>query len=141
MVLIIITIILIIVIQIPDEPNVPQDIVVNQRTERYMGNCIINIGWRPPTNIDQDDITHYMIYINGTNTFNETNDVNQNLMVISYSMCNCSTYQIRVSAVDRCGRQGQSTPTILLDQGPFSLPEYGCELVSTTQATSPDAGI
>lgn len=77
------------------------------------GRCEIQSGWSPPTNISQNDISHYSIVINGKNVINETNINNPSLIISSYLVY--TSNEVSVSAVDRCGRQGQSTPTIKLD--------------------------
>ena len=114
----------------------PQNILVNLQqnlmVERYTGNssCTISIAWNTPKNIAQDDISHYIIYINGTTNYyilNKTESINQNLILTTFPVCPCAEHQVSVSAIDRCGREGQRSPSIIPEQDPFSDTEI-CEL-------------
>ena len=58
--------------------------------------------WNPPSNINQRDIEHYMIYIDGTNIHNGSETTYMN----STSNCVPNTTNISVSAVNRCGVAG-----------------------------------
>ena len=97
------------------------------------------LGWTPPTSTAQDDVSHYMIYINGTNIFNKTTNIGQNLILTAYPVCFCAAHQVKVSAVDRCGHEGQRSPNITPLQDPFSF-SFECEFVSITPSTNPVAG-
>ena len=119
----------------------PYDVTVNQRTEISMGSCIIYLGWNPLINTTQDDITHYMIYINGTNIFNKTKSTDRPLMLSAFPVCTCAAHQISVSAVDRCGVESQKSPDIIPHQESV-LPVNECGFVedNLTQLITSDAG-
>ena len=86
------------------------------------GGCAIHLSWNPPSNIAPRDIMHYMIFINGENSFNETRNVNSNLTITAYSLCDCGNHTISISSVNRCGHVGQSSPTVTLNPKPKELP-------------------
>ena len=111
----------------------PQNINVQQKVERYTGNssCVIFIAWITPINVAQDDISHYMIYINGTNVLNKTESIDQILTLTTFPVCTCAEHLVSVSAVDRCGREGQRSLSIIPEQDPFSDTEM-CEFTPTT---------
>ena len=129
-------------LSITDEPNMPQNITVNQRIVSFMGSsmsCIIYIGWNPPTNVAPDDISFYTISVNGTNILNKTTGIHQNLILATYPMCTCAEHQVGVGAVDHCGREGQRSPSISPDQDPLSGGVVNeCEFV--TPSTRADTG-
>ena len=78
------------------------------------------VGWNPPTNVAQGDISFYMIFINGTNILNKTANIHQNLIMTVFSVCTCAEHQVRIVAIDHCGREGQRSPSITPTQDPFS---------------------
>ena len=108
----------------------PQNVTANQRINGTNG-CTILIGWLPPPNISsEDDISHYMIKVNGT-SFNEI------LTVTARPVCECTTYRVTVdvSAIDRCGREGQRS-LIMLNQGPILLPSSDLQCSAPTGTTT-----
>ena len=117
----------------------PQNVTVNQRIYTGSLSCILYVGWNPPMNVAQDDVSHYTIYINGTNILNKTTSIHQNLILTAYPVCTCAEHQVRVGAVDHCGREGQRSSSITPDQDPFlSAIVNECEFV--TPSTNPDTG-
>ena len=106
----------------------PQYVISNQRMGTT-GRCVVNLSWSSPTNIATSDITHYMVHINGTNIANETQNVHEPLTLATYPLCDCGSHSVSISAVDHCGRMGQSTPNlyVTVDPEPFELPELLCE--------------
>ena len=116
------------------EPIMPQDVTIEQKVERCTGNssCMISIAWTTPRNVAQDDISHYMIYINGTNVLNKTESINQNLVLTSFPVCPCAEHQVSVSAVDRCSHEGQRSPSAIPEPDPFSDAET-CKSAPSTK--------
>ena len=112
---------------LPGVPEMPQNVIANQRINGTNG-CTVLIGWLPPPNISEDDISHYMININGT-SFNET------LTVTAHPVCECATYHVTVSAIDRCGRQGQRS-LVVLSQDPILLPSSNLQCSAPTGTTT-----
>lgn len=111
----------------------PQNVIVKQKMERYTGSssCTVFIAWNTPINVAQDDISHYIVYINGTSyyTINKTENINQDLFLTTFPVCPCAEHQVSVSAVDQCGREGQRSPSIIPEQDSFS--DTGiCELAT-----------
>ena len=68
-----------------------------------------------------------MVHLNGTNVINETHSNNQTLILATYPVCSCASHSISVRAVNRCGRVGQSTPSITLNPEPLPEPVYMCD--------------
>ena len=66
-------------------------------------------------NIASEEVTTYRVFINGSNSWNETNnDIDDNVTLTAYPVCSCvSTNIVSVAAVNRCGRVGPSTPEIM----------------------------
>ena len=95
------------------EPIMPQNVIAKQKVERYTGNsnCTIFIAW---INIARDDVSNFTIYINGTSYYvlNKTQSINQDLILTAFPVCTCAEHQVSVSAVDRCGHEGQRSPSI-----------------------------
>ena len=104
--------------------------------------CIIYVGWNTPINVAPDEISHYRIFINETNVLNKTTNINQNLIMTAYPVCTCTEHQVRVGAVDHCGRDGQRSPSITpnhdLVQYLVTFFNNECEFVIPT--TNPYAG-
>ena len=113
----------------------PQNVTVNQRIEEYTerSGCTIYLGWNPPTNIAQDDVSHYIIYINGTKFYSMMTNINRNLILIAFPVCICASHQITVSAVDRCGREGQRSPNITPVPDQFMFP-FECRIPQSTNS-------
>ncbi|MCG8625235.1 MAG: hypothetical protein MJE68_24960 [Proteobacteria bacterium] len=105
----------------------PQNIIAKQMVESCsMGEskCVIFIAWITATNVAQDDVSHFTIYINGTSyyvsKFNKTASIDQNLILIAFPVCTCAEHQVSVSAVDRCGHESQRSPNVIAEPNPFS---------------------
>ena len=62
------------------------------------------------------DVSHFIIYINETSAMNVSNNINETLTLVTYSVlgCYCASHNVSVQAVNRCGRHGESTPYITL---------------------------
>ena len=111
-----------------DDPDAPTSMMYDIRKDKQNG-CILHLAWNSPTNIAREELSHYMININGTTHMNETSTMT------SIHMCTCDHHHIGIIAVNRCGRTGPSTPNITLDKEPKRLHEFGC---STTTNVSSD---
>ena len=116
-------------------PNIPQGIMTTQRMDNCTGKCTILLGWNPPINIATEDVSHYMVYINETNALSEKSETDKNFTLTAYPVSSCGTHQVSVSAVNRCGHEGQRSPLNMLDQEPLSLPLTMCENPSAGSQT------
>ena len=110
----------------PGDPGIPQNVTANQRIDNT-GNCIILFAWNPPPNAAEDDVSHYLVYVNEAINFKE------NLTLAAYPVGTCGSHNIRVAAVNRCDRVSQNSSIITLNQDP--LPLQG--RVSDTLTTQP----
>ena len=110
----------------PGVADTPQGIMTTQRKDNCTGRCTILLGWSPPINIATEDVSHYIVYINGTNTLSQKNEVDKNFTLTAYAVSSCGAHQISVSVVDRCGQEGQGSPLIMLDQEPLPLSLIEC---------------
>ena len=73
-------------------------------------------------NIAPEEVTTYRVFINGSNTWNETNDIDDNVTLTAYPVCDCvSTYTVSIAAVNRCGRVGPSTPEMIVENNNTKL--------------------
>ena len=106
----------------------PQNVTANQRIDS-IGNCFLIMNWNPPPNLNKDDISRYLVYVNDTNNFKE------NLTLTAYPVCTCGSHTIRVAAFNRCDRMGPNSSTITVDQDPSPL--QGIALI--TQLTAPES--
>ena len=76
---------------IPDAPQVT--------AEYPVGSCELNISITAPDNIAINDISHFVIYIDGVNVKNDTS------LSLLYSVSSCATHNVSVAAVNRCDRE------------------------------------
>ena len=93
----------------------PQDITSNLVYDDSTGGCVIQLGWSPPINLDQEDISHYIVYIDGINVLNKTSEDDENLNLIFYPVCSCDVHSVSISAVNSCGHEGQRSHNIILE--------------------------
>ena len=80
------------------------------QSEDALGECTLYISWIPPTNIAIGDISRYMVSVsNGPEMTNFTvNNTNNDLLLsMLYPVCSCTTYNIIISAINRCDCKGQ----------------------------------
>ena len=110
----------------------PQDIVADLKRYGTTEECTMVLAWIPPSNLNTTDVTHYMVYINGTNVLNKTSEANHNLIVSAYRECSCATNYVGVSSVNRCSRESLIF-NITVDQTPTALSGSECEDVTTTK--------
>ena len=101
----------------------PQNVTANQRIDS-IGNCFLIIIWSPPPNLNKDDISYYLVYVN---------DTKENLTMTAYPVHTCGSHTIRVAAFNRCDRMGPNSSAITVDQYPSPLQG----IVLTTQSTTP----
>ena len=45
----------------------PRDVISNLTHDDSTGGCVIQLGWSPLINLAQEDISHYIVYVNGIN--------------------------------------------------------------------------
>lgn len=69
--------------------------------------CVILIKWDPPSNINSQDISYYTVH---TASLSEIDTVNETSTLVAFpSPCKeLQSLYINVTAVDRCGREGDS---------------------------------
>ena len=104
------------------------------------GSCVAQLSWSAPGNIDIIDISHYEVKFHRVPIANKTSDVNEDLSAIN-SGCNCnSTYEFSVYAVNRCGRPGASSTTILgPPKSPHTLPVCDTQATLSSDANTTDS--
>ena len=91
---------------IPGDPGMPQ--TTAYQTKDATGQCTVHVSWNLPTNNITEAVSHFTVYIDGLETINITN-TNDTLLSTYYPVCSCDDYNISVTAVDQCGREGQSS--------------------------------
>ena len=91
---------------IPGDPGMPQ--TTAYQTKDAIGQCTVHISWNLPTNIITEAVSHFTVYIDGLEIINITNTTDT-LLSTYYPVCSCDDYNISVTAVDQCGREGQSS--------------------------------
>ena len=103
--------------------------------EHIGGTCILTFRWNPPSNLNEADVMHYTIHINGTMySSNETSTV------AAFHVPNCGGHEISISAVNRCDREGLSS-ALLLDpdiRKPLSTVDGICGTEASTSVTVTD---
>ena len=117
---------------ITDDPDVPGEMVSNQ-TKDENRNCFLYLSWSSPPNIAEEDLSHYMIHLNGSNVVNKTHIASSSWQSFAFQVC-CGSYNVSIQAVNRCGRVGPSTDnqTVL----PTELPVVTCPSEPSPQTTS-----
>lgn len=111
----------------PGDPEV-QNVTANQKSDNT-GGCLVIIMWSPPSNVAAEDVSQYLVYVNGTKLY-------EPMPPAAYRMCSCGSYDISVNAVNRCGRTGQNSSFITADNS-TTLQSRDCGIL-TTQPTCPD---
>ena len=114
------------------DPGVPQALLADQIASDS-GTFIIHLFWSLPSNISPDDIAHFIVHIDGIHVANETRSVNENSFMAVYHLCSCGSHSISVSAVNRCGRSGNSISIVIEDQ--LSIPQLTMECQRNTTTT------
>ena len=71
-------------------------------------NCVLYMSWSSPPNIAEEDLSHYMIHLNGSNVVNKTHTAGSSLQLFAYPVC-CGSHSVSIQAVNRCDRVGPST--------------------------------
>ena len=102
------------------------------------GECTTTAMWNPPTNMDQENINHYMVYINST----DVHKLNHTKTGVTFPDPNCSATNVSVGAVSLCGFAGPVTklmsfaiaPSICNDDTGVSRTEF----VITSRVTASD---
>ena len=132
-------------IAVSADPNMPPN-VVSTLTQDLIGNCMLQISWNTPDNAAMVDVPHFTITINGLNVVNKTYNGNGSLVQVAYALCSCGSQNISISAVNRCGRVGISSPIIILeDPEPFQQPQCDTEhnvtaIISMELSPTPSSG-
>lgn len=92
--------------------------------------CILHIAWSNPKNMAAEDVSIYIISINGTNTHNETSNLTVTVSV--YHVCQCASHNVSITAMNKCGHVG-STARIVLhpDKSQTEMCDSTCSNAST----------
>ena len=112
----------------------PSDMTSNQAKDT-VGNCVLHLAWRPPANIDSNDLSQYMIHIDNnvmTKTHMVTN--NSSLQQFAYPVCTCRNYSVSIQAVNRCERNGSRAELDAVV--PPELSNATCDLNQTVESSS-----
>ena len=97
------------------------------------GSCDLYLSWNLPSNIARpNDVSHFIVRINGTHFTNETTKANESSILTVYRLCSCGSHNINISAVSRCGSVGESALTIV---NQLSIPQSTMECQSITTPT------
>ena len=107
--------------------------MVSNQTIDENRNCVLYLSWSSPPNIAEEDLSHYMIYLNGSNVVNKTHTAGSSLQLFAFQVC-CGSHSVSIQAVNRCGRVGPSTDnqTVL----PTELPVVTCPSEQMPQTTT-----
>ena len=108
------------------------------------GTCIAELSWNSPTNIRAMDISHYEIIFYGQILVaNVTDDGNESIISAVYIYdedCDCTNLnEFSVRAVNRCGRPGARSSTVL--GSPKPLRTLGCDSINLITTPPPNAFI
>ena len=98
----------------PADPTMPQYINSILKNDSS-GKCFIQLSWAPPNNTAVNDISAYIIRINGRDAATKMDNIDRNLITDVYVLYSCDSYEYSIIALDRCNRRGQSTPSFMPD--------------------------
>ena len=84
-----------------DPPHNPHAVAI--RDQRMTGRCVILAEWNPPLNTEKEDVAFYMIQYPSGNMNSTASEVS---FLVRIPTCT-QDIEIRVSAVNRCGREGR----------------------------------
>ena len=100
---------------VSDIPEAPQNVMVVERPQnvQMQNSCILLIQFSPPRNLVVEDIDRYVVdYQSGNITIRDTSS--------TFIVRNCTeNLRVRVSAVNRCDKLGNSSGDIV----PVFLPQ------------------
>ena len=82
------------------------DVESDQRRS-VSGGCWVLVSWNVPNNFSVHEISHFMVYLNGTPMENELLK-NKTVLMRAYQVCTCDVHMFNISAVDTCGNVGKS---------------------------------
>lgn len=116
-----------------DNPDRPSEMISNQTMDENE-NCILHLSWGY-LNSSTEDLSLYMVYLNGTNVVNETHIVNSPWQLFAYPVC-CGNHIISIRAVNKGNCASPGTPDQMI--APRSLSSAKCD---TEQTTSQSANI
>ena len=93
-----------------------------------MRGCTLHISWIIPDITAIRDITHFMIYIDGVNVYNQTNSNDEAFLSFSYFVRSCGPHNASVSIVNCCDRAGPLSPTVIIvSPDPVVCEDIVCE--------------
>ena len=97
-------------------------------TGNPMRRCTLHISWIIPDITAISDITHFMIYIDGVNVYNQTNSNNETFLSLSYFVHSCSPHNVSISIVNSCGQVSPPSLTIsIVSPEPIICEDTMCE--------------
>ena len=123
-------------------PGEPPEMICNQTMDTDENNCVLHLSWSSPPYINTNDLSHYMIHVNGTNVVNITHTANtSSWQLFAYPVCTCDSHTVSIRVVNRCGSVGPSTDNQTVVA--VALPTITCPAeprpITTTTAASSNA--
>ena len=123
-------------------PGEPPEMICNQTMDTDENKCILYLSWSSPPYMNTNDLSHYMIHVNGTNVVNETHTAsNSSWQLFAYPVCTCDSHTVSIRVVNKCGSVGPSTDNQTVVA--VALPTVTCpakpRLLTTTTAASSNA--
>lgn len=83
------------------------DIISDQREDKTAGVCVVHYSWIPPSNININNISYFMVTFNGTDE--KVDKIEETILYMrAQPVCTCAAHNISIFAVDQCGRMGPS---------------------------------
>ena len=96
--------------------------IISEQTRSTTG-CVVRFSWTLPSNVTIDDLSHFMIFLNGEHIGNRT-VVNTSLATKTHPVCTCGTHNISIIAVNRCGLMSNNDHNI---NDPEQQPDPMCD--------------
>ena len=121
------------------DPKVPQEDIFEQRRHTIATNsCSVHLVWNSPADTDLEYLSSYMVYINGKNVANKTENINESSNLFALLLY-CAPYNVSLRAVNRCDRASNSTPDVTVVPKNFLYSEFTGDVYPTTDAGGPPA--
>ena len=95
------------------DPGIPQKLSFEQRHTLTVDICTVHLVWNPPANTALADMSHYMVFIDGNNVANKTDNIAESSITYTLILY-CAPYNVSLRAVNRCGRMSDSTSNVIL---------------------------
>ena len=114
--------------------------LISDQTKDAVGNCILHLSWSNPTNIDSNDLSHYMLHIDRINAVNKTHTINAPWQLYAYLVCTCGFHTVSVQAVSRCGSVGANASIDSVDHRNLSSQACAIEVIEPPESTNTPDG-